>query len=220
MIEKSTIGFLKAIKTNNNKEWFDKNKDKYLAAKENIENNVALIAKEMAKFEKGMADINPKKCVFRIYRDVRFSKDKRPYKTNLGASLNPGGKRDMQGGYYLHIEPSKSFLAGGVYMAETQQVNAIRQEIDYNQKEFLKITGATDFKKYFKTLDAEDKLKATPKGYDKNHPLIDVLQNKHFIVMHYMKDDFLVHKDFAKKTAIIFKAMLPLNLFLRRALDL
>src|SRR5882757_3698731 len=116
MLQKSTLAFLKAIKTNNNKEWFDKNKDKYLAAKEDVESLIGEVIKSFSTFDKSLADLKPKDCVFRIYRDVRFAKDKRPYKTNLGASINAGGKKAEVAGYYIHFEPGQSMIAGGRWM--------------------------------------------------------------------------------------------------------
>ena len=140
MIQKPTIDFLKKIKTNNNRVWFEKNKSAFVAAKEDVEKNIDEIIVGIRKFDKRLpADLVAKKCVFRIYRDVRFSTDKRPYKNNLGASINPGGKMAVVPGYYIHIEPGRSFVGGGMWMPPAPELGKIRQEIDYNQKEFLKI---------------------------------------------------------------------------------
>src|ERR1041384_4820638 len=155
MITASTMSFLKALKKNNNKEWFDKNKDKYLAAKENVENTVSDLIKTFSVFDKKLAGLNAKDCVFRIYRDVRFAKDKRPYKTNMGASINAGGKKAEVAGYYLHIEPNNSFIAGGRWMPESDHLKKIRQEIDYNGKVLRKILNDKTFKKYYGELDKE-----------------------------------------------------------------
>ena len=114
MIKASTLSFLRDIKKNNNREWFEKNKEKYLLAKENVATLTDALIPKLCLFEKKFAGLTSKECLFRIYRDVRFSKDKRPYKNNIGASINIGGKKAMNAGYYLHIEPGKSFLAGGI----------------------------------------------------------------------------------------------------------
>jgi uncharacterized protein (TIGR02453 family) len=127
-----------------------------------------------------LKDVDASKAIFRINRDVRFSKNKAPYKTNFGASINPGGKKSMIAGYYVHIEPGKSFLAAGTYMPEAPYLSAIRQEIDYNLEEFKKIVGAKDFKKEFTSLSVEDALKTVPKGYDKENPALEFLKLKHF----------------------------------------
>lgn len=213
-----TLAFLKKIKSNNNKEWFDKNKEQFLEAKAEYETFIDAIIKGLRGFDKKIsADLKGKDCVFRIYKDVRFSKDKTPYKTNFGASINPGGRKSLVAGYYLHCEPGQSFLAGGVYMPEPNLLNAIRQEIDYNPDAFLKILKSASFKKYFKGLDNEDALKSAPKGYDKDHPHIDILKNKHFVVSYELSDKQLLDKNAAKNILDGFKAMHPFLEYLREA---
>jgi uncharacterized protein (TIGR02453 family) len=219
MIQKSTLDFLKKLKSNNNRDWFEMNKAKYLLAKEDVEKTVAELIHAIGKFEKGMAGLDARKCVFRIYRDVRFSKDKRPYKTNMGASMSPGGKKVHEPGYYIHFEPGNSFIAGGMWMPEPPHLAAIRQEIDYNAKEFLGIVNNKKFKKYFGSLSNEDKLKTVPKGYDRTHPQIEFLKLKSFIVVHDLSDSMVTSKKFIKEAAAIAQAMQPLNRFLSRAMD-
>ena len=178
-----TIDFLKKIKNNNQRDWFEVNKDKYLSAKEEFEIEVEKIIKGVAKFDKSInPDLKGKDCTFRIYKDVRFSKDKSPYKTNMGASISPGGKKSLIAGYYLHVEPGSAFLAGGAWMPEPETLQAIRQEIDYNPTPLLKILKSAAFKKYFKGLDEEGKLKTAPKGFEKDHPQLELLKNKSFVL--------------------------------------
>jgi uncharacterized protein (TIGR02453 family) len=213
-----TIDFLKKIKSNNNKEWFETNKEKYLVAKAEFELVVDKLIKEVSKFDKQISsDLKGKDCTFRIYKDVRFSKDKIPYKSNMGASINPGGKKSLIAGYYLHVEPGASFLAGGVYMPEPEMLQAIRQEIDYNSAPLLKILKSTSFKKYFNGLDEDGKLKTAPKGFEKDHPLLELLKNKHFIVSYKLSDKQLLDKNFVASVALGFKAMHPLLNYLREA---
>lgn len=213
-----TLNFLKTIKTNNNKDWFDKNKDRYLEAKEEFELFVDKLIKGTAKFDKKISsDMKAKDCVFRIYKDVRFSKDKTPYKSNFGASINPGGKKSLIAGYYLHLEPGASFLAGGVYMPQPDMLNAIRQEIDYNTDAFLKILKSASFKKFFKGLDEDDKLKTAPKGFEKDHPHIELLKNKHFIVSYPLSDKQVNEKNADTTILAGFKAMQPFLEYLREA---
>ncbi len=213
-----TLSFLKQLKNNNNKDWFDKNKPDYLGAKEEFEGLVTKVIAGLAKADKKISpEMKAKDCVFRIYKDVRFSKDKTPYKTNMGASLNPDGRKSLVAGYYLHVEPGASFLAGGIYMPEPAILNAVRQEIDYNPKPLLKILSAPSFKKYFKGLDEEDKLKTVPKGFDKNHPQIELLKHKHFIVVHNLNDKDILAKDFDKVVLAGYKAMQPFIEYLRIA---
>jgi uncharacterized protein (TIGR02453 family) len=212
------FAFLKKLKANNNKEWFDKNKENYLEVKQEYEVFVDKLIKEISKFDKKIsADMKAKDCVFRIYKDVRFSKDKTPYKTNMGASINPGGKKSVEAGYYMHLEPGNSFLAGGVWMPEPPMLNAIRQEIDYNPDPLLKILKSTSFKKYFKGLDEDGKLKSAPKGFEKDHENIELLKNRHFIVSHFVSDKQLLDKNNVREIVSGFKTMYPLMEYLREA---
>lgn len=213
-----TLAFLKQLKSNNNKDWFEINKPSYLESKLEFEGVVEKLIAGISKFDKKISpDMKAKDCTFRIYKDVRFSKDKTPYKTNMGASMNPGGKKSLVAGYYFHCEPGASFLAGGVYMPEPEMLQAIRQEIDYNSEPFLKILKSAAFKKYFKGLDEEDKLKNPPKGFDKEHPHVELLKNKHFLVSHNISDKDLLSKDFEKEVIAGFKAMQPFLEYLREA---
>lgn len=220
MIQKSTLDFLRNLKKNNNRDWFEKNRTKYEAAKDDIEKNTAGILDGIRSFDKRIpSDLEAKKCMFRIYRDVRFSKDKRPYKNNIGAHIQPGGKKAHGCGYYMHIESGRAFLAGGIWQPETPELAKIRQEIDYNFDEFKKIINNKSFRKYFGGMDDEDKLATAPKGYPKEHPAIEFLKLKSFVVATELSDKEITSKNFRKKAKEIFKAMLPLNLFLQRALD-
>ncbi len=220
MIQSTTLDFLRKLKKNNNRDWFEKNRDKYEAAKNDIEKNTAELLKSLRSFDKRIpGDLEAKKCMFRIYRDVRFSKDKRPYKNNIGAHVQPGGKKAHGCGYYMHIEAGGAFLAGGIWQPEAPELAKIRQEIDYNWKDFKKIISDKNFKKYFGDLDTDDKLAREPKGYAKDHAGIEYLKLKSFTVHVQLSDKEIMSKNFQKTAKEIFKAMLPLNLFLQRALD-
>lgn len=219
MIKSSTLSFLRDIKKNNNRDWFEKNKEKYLLAKENVAALTDALLPQLCLFEKKFAGLTSKECLFRIYRDVRFSKDKRPYKNNIGASINIGGKKAMNAGYYLHIEPGKSFLAGGIWMPPIDIIKKIRQEIDYNGKKINKIISQKDFKKYYGKLDEEYKLKTTPKGYDKDHPDIELLRLNSFIVWHKYTDKEISNKNFVKELAKGSKIMKPFLDFLNTGID-
>jgi len=219
MLHKSTFDFLSKLKKNNNKEWFDKNRPEYEIAKNDYKEFIQELIDTIGKFDPAVKALEPKHCVFRINRDIRFSNDKTPYKVNMGASIAPGGKKSITAGYYIHIQPGASFLAGGMWQPPAPQLSAIRQEIDYNAPEFKKLTGNKEFKKYFGALSDEDKVKTTPKGYDKDHPEIESLKLKSFIMVHDLKDKEVLSKDFIKHCEAVFKAMLPMNKFLRRACD-
>lgn len=219
MIQSDTLSFLKNLHKNNNKDWFDAHRDTYEVAKANFKEFVEELILGISKFDPAVKHLEAKNCIFRINRDVRFSKDKSPYKNNFGASISPGGKKSFTAGYYFHLQPGASFLAGGMWQPEPVNLNAIRQEIDYNPEEFSKILKAKSFKEYFGCLSEEDKLKAVPKGYDKTHPQIELLKHKSFIVVHDLTDKAVLTKDFKKDAANILKAIHPMNLFLRRACD-
>jgi uncharacterized protein (TIGR02453 family) len=213
------LKFLKDIAKNNNRDWFEKNKPKYLEAKSQFEDFLESFHKELIKVDEKLAALNPRKQGFRIYRDVRFSKDKRPYKVNMGAGFSPGGKMVQEPGYYIHIEPGKSFIAAGIYMPDSANLSKIRQEIDYNSKAFLKILNDKKFKKYFSGLDDFDRVKTAPKGYPKEHPQIELLKNKSFIASHSFSDAEVKDKKFVKNLAEVCKAIQPLNDFLRESIS-
>ncbi len=214
------LKFLKAVGKNNNREWFEKNKPTYLKAKDSFDDFLEGLHKDILKFDDSLANLNPRKLAFRIYRDIRFSKDKRPYKTNMGAGFSAHGKMEQEPGYYVHVEPGKSFVAGGLYMPSPENLAKIRQEIDYNADKLLKIINEKKFKSYFpKGLDDWDKLKTMPKGYAKDHPHIDLLKNKSFIVSHPFKDSEVTDKNFSKKVAEACKLIKPLNNYLLEAIS-
>jgi uncharacterized protein (TIGR02453 family) len=212
------FSFLQALNKNNNRPWFEKNKGRYLEVKESFDQFIADLLDELIKVDESLAGLNPKKLTFRIYRDVRFSKDKKPYKTNMGAGFSPGGKLIQEPGFYLHIEPGKSFVAGGLYMPDPGNLAKIRQEIDYNSNSILRILNEKKFKKLFPSLDDFDKLKTAPKGYPKDHPHLSLLQHKSFIVSHAFKDKEVTDKKFLKQVAATAKAIKPLNDFLKEAI--
>jgi uncharacterized protein (TIGR02453 family) len=212
------LKFLKDLKKNNDRVWFEKNKPKYLEAKQGFEEFIADVLKEFSKFDDGISKLDPKKLPFRIYRDVRFSKDKSPYKTNMGAGISPNGKLVQEPGYYVHIEPGKSFVAGGIYMPDAPNLAKIRQEIDYNSSAFNKILTNKTFKKLYPSLDDFDKLKTMPKGYPKDHPQIEYLKHKSFIVSHNYSDKEVLDKKFVKTVAAHAKLIKPLNDFIKEAI--
>lgn len=213
------LKFLKDITRNNNRNWFEKNKSRYVEAKGAFDDFLEALHNELLKFDESLAGLNPRKLAFRIYRDVRFSKDKRPYKINMGAGFSTRGKMEQEPGYYIHIEPGNSFVAGGLYMPDSENLGKVRQEIDYNADAFLKILNDRKFKKYFSGLDDFDRVKTAPKGYAKDHPHIDLLKNKSFVVSHYFTDVQVKDKKFARRVAEVCRAIKPMNDFFKRALE-
>ncbi|WP_374365268.1 DUF2461 domain-containing protein [Cloacibacterium sp.] len=212
-MQSSTLQFLRTLEKNNNREWFNENKTTYQEAQQDIISFVEKLIEEMVVFDEEIGKADAKKSLFRIYRDTRFSKDKSPYKTNFGASLGMG-KGSQKAGYYLHIEPGKSFLAGGIYMPESSVLKEIRKEISAFGEEFLTIVEKDEFRNYFRGLSVEDKLKKVPQGFEKDDKMAEFLKLKHYIVTHPVSDEQLLNENTAKEFAKIYKAMNPLIDFL------
>jgi len=216
----SILSFLKTLGKHNDREWFEKNKSKYLQAREVFDEFVLRVYDDLVTMDESLAGLNPKKFVFRIYRDVRFSKDKRPYKTNFAAAFARVGKGLGSPGYYLHIEPgNKSFVAGGVYMPEADKLAKVRQEIDYNGPALKKIISDRKFKKWYNGFWDGDQLKTIPRGYAKDHPDAALLRLRSFITTHEFSDSAVKDKKFKRDVVNAFTAVRPLNSFLTEALE-
>lgn len=219
MIQQSTLQFLKLLHKNNNREWFLKNKQNYDTAKENFLLFVDEILKGIQKFDPTLNELVPKQCVFRINRDVRFSKNKQPYKNNFGASFSKGAKKINAAGYYFHLEPGASFIGGGLWMPEAPDLQKLRQEIDYSFKEFKSILGNEKFKNTFGSLTTEAKLSRPPKGYDIDNPAIEFLKLKSFTAIVPIADKDIFNENMVKQSLTVFKTLSPLVQFLNRAID-
>ncbi|WP_082671896.1 DUF2461 domain-containing protein [Chryseobacterium sp. JAH] len=218
IITNKTFEFLNKLKKNNNREWFNENKNLYTEAQSDVLNFIESLISEIGKYDENLLKMDAKKSMFRIYRDTRFSKDKIPYKTNFGASLGMG-KGNQKGGYYFHLEPGKSFIAGGIYMPEPSTLKAVRKEISLYGDDFLTILNDKKFKKLFSGLSEDDKLKKIPQGFEKEDPMGEFLKLKSFIVVYNLKDEEIINKNAAANLSKIFEVMKPLNAFLNRALD-
>jgi uncharacterized protein (TIGR02453 family) len=214
-IKKSTLDFLSSIKLNNNRDWFIGNRPQYIDAKDNFESIVQEIINKIIVFEPIMKGLEAKSCVFRINRDIRFSNDKSPYKSHFGAFIVQGGKKNVDkfAGYYFHIEPGKSIMAGGAYTPPGPWLSAIREKISDSPDEFIKIINTKDFVKYFGTIDGE-KLKTAPKGYPSSHPHIELLKFKSYLVVNEVSDKMVLSNDFFDHVLNVFRAMKPLNNYL------
>ena len=220
MLAKETFTFLTELKNNNERPWFEDNREWYDRTKLDFENLVQGLINGIAHFDKDISELSTKKCTFRQYRDVRFSKDKRPYKINMGAYFNKGGKKINTAGYYLHLEPGKSMIAGGLWMPEAVPLSKVRQEIDYNFEEWKKVISQQNFKKYFPGgLNIDDSLKRAPKGYDELNPALAHLKLKSFIVKHALDDSELMGSTSRKNLLQIFKTLKPFIDFINRAIE-
>ncbi len=214
MLASSTFEFLRDLNKNNNREWFQNNKSKYEAAQEDFLCFITALIAKIIEFDDSIADIEPKKTMFRIYRDVRFSKDKRPYKTNLGAHLAPkAAKPHSQAGYYIHVEPGNCFLAGGAYQPPASWLNRIRERIAHSGEDLKRILTHPDFKTYFGKLEGEQ-LKTKPRDYPVDHPHIDLLRYKSYLAMHPVDDLVVQQIDFLDYAKQVFQVMKPFKDFL------
>jgi uncharacterized protein (TIGR02453 family) len=214
-IKKSTLDFLNTLKYNNNRDWFVKNRSFYAEAKDNFESFVQEIINKIIDFEPIIKGLEVKNCVYRINRDIRFSNDKSQYKTHFGAFIVRGGKKngDKFAGYYIHIEPGKSIIAGGAYMPPTPWLSAIREMINEESEKLVKIINTKDFIKYFGKIEGE-KLKKAPKGYPSDHPYIDLLRFKSYLVVNEVTDEFVLSQRYFDHVMNVIKAMKPFNDFL------
>lgn len=222
MLHPKTLQFLTKLKKNNSREWFNAQRADYETAKENFTELVNQILSQAGKFDQDIAVLTYKDCIFRINRDVRFSKNKDPYKTNMAAYFVKGGKKSWLAGYYFHCEPGgKSFIGGGLYGGEPDQIKKVRQEIDYNWEDFKAILNNKKFKKTFGDLSRQEgmSLVREPKGYDKDNPAIDYIKLKNFIVSVPVTDEELTEKQLVKKIINCFATMQPLMQFLNRAME-
>lgn len=214
------LKFLKNLSKNNDRAWFEKNKPKYLEAKDNFDQFVAALLTELVEFDESLANLDPKKITFRIYRDVRFSKNKAPYKSNMSAGISPRGKMVDEPGVYVHIQPNnKSFIAAGLWMPQPEPLGKIRQEIDYNGKTLENIMADKKFKKLYGDFEPEGSLKNVPKGYEKEHPLAEWLKLKSFVVSKPYTDAEVLDKKFMKTVIDAYKTAKPLNDFLKEAIS-
>jgi uncharacterized protein (TIGR02453 family) len=212
------LNFLSALAQNNHKDWMDANKKWYLDIKERFLEDVTILLKEMTELEPELSAFKPKDCVFRQNRDVRFSANKDPYKTNFGAYFSPGGKKSPGPGYYLQIQPGNSFLAGGIWMPEADTLKKIRKEIDYSGAELERIENDPEFKKLFKGIEG-DKLKTSPRDYESDHQFIEYLKLKSFTVSHQISDKAVESGAFITFALVGFQRMKPFNDFLRQAIE-
>ena len=217
MIKAETLTFIKDVAEHNDREWFALNKDRYDESRADVLDFIDELIPLLASTDPSFSiDTPAKKCLMRIYRDVRFSKNKDPYKNNYGISFNAKSNGIPNPDYYLHIQPGKSFFGVGFWMPEAPILKKIREEIDYNTSEFLAIINADGFKKLF-SLSKEDTLKNAPKGYEIDHPQIDLLKLKSFIAIYPINDKELLGKGIADKLKMAFENIYPFVLFLRNA---
>ena len=196
IIPKSSLDFLLRLKENNNKSWFDTNKPNYLKELNHIETFADALLQELSKTDV-LETSSGKKSVYRIYRDIRFSKDKTPFKTFWGGSYTRATAA-RRGGYYFHLEKGNSFFAGGFWGPNAADLKRIRNEFDQDADSFRKIINSKSFISTFKTLQGEQ-LKTAPKNFDVNHPAIDLLRYKQFLIIKRFTDEEVLSPHFLEQ---------------------
>ncbi len=219
MLQKKTFKFLKDLTANNNREWFAVNKHLYEEARADLFPMIEKLIKELAAIDPAYpADTEPKKALMRIYRDVRFSKNKDPYKKNYGIAFDVKGYGPRTPSYYLHIQPGNCFFGAGFWQPEAPVLKMIREEIDYSTSDFLEVINDEKFKHIYR-LSQEDKLKNAPKGYEIDHPAIEWLRLKSFIAIYPLADEEFFKPTIVNKLITAFETIQPFILFLRKAVD-
>ncbi len=217
MLKKSTLDFLTLIAEHNHREWFAENKQLYEAARADLYPFISDLIRELSAIDPNFAATTPpQKALMRIYRDVRFSKNKDPYKKNYGIAFDVVGYGPNTPSYYLHIQPGNCFFGVGFWQPESQVLKMIREEIDYASADFLEVIEAPSFKQFFR-LSEEDKLKRAPKGYEIDHPQIEWIKLKSFIAIYSLQEEDFLKKGMVEKLAKAFEAVQPFVRFLRNA---
>jgi len=207
--------FLEQLSRHNNREWFNEHKALYLQVKTDVESLINAVGQQLIEIDPSLQGFTtPSHVLFRIYRDVRFSKDKQPYKTHFGCYFAQGGKSSTSAGYYLHFEPKNSFVSGGLWCPEPTVLKKVRQEILYNTEDFLKIVHAPNFKTFFPKLDENDMLQRIPTGFPNDFEYGDLLKHKHYTVSTPLTEDVLFSDKLIAAVMKRFEALKPFVAFL------
>lgn len=220
MIKQETLQFIQDLKDNNNRDWFQANQKRYDVFKKDYKELVENFIAELSKGDESLKHLEFKDCSFRINRDIRFSKDKSPYKTNLGIWMSAGNKNTNLAGYYVHIEPGASFIAGGVHWPDAADLKKIRREIDGFYEDLEAIVEDKEFKKIYGALDRDENnsLKSAPKDFDKEHPAIEFLKLKSITATSKLTDKDINDKNFIANTSKKLLVLKPLVEFINRGL--
>ncbi|MDD4993015.1 MAG: DUF2461 domain-containing protein [Paludibacter sp.] len=220
MAIENIIRFLSELNVNNNREWFAENKAWYDQVRIEFEKLSKDLIAAISTFDEDIKHVDVKDCVFRIYRDTRFSHDKTPYKTHFGVFIaSAGGRKSQRGGYYLHLDPAGCFVAAGVWCPQPDLLKALRQSVYDNIDELNEIRNSTSFSQYFNSFYEEDKLKTVPRGFPKDFPDAEMLKLKHYMVEYKLDDKLISSPDFVQKLTEIVKCAYPLNRFLNYTVD-
>ncbi|HON17610.1 MAG TPA: DUF2461 domain-containing protein [Salinivirgaceae bacterium] len=221
MLHPDTIPFLSELKANNHRPWFQQNRNRYEAIRSKLLEFVSNVLVAMQSIDSRLVGVEPKQCIFRINRDIRFSNDKSPYKTHFGIILAPNRRFADFAGYYLHIEPNNCFIGGGIYMPSSIILKKIRVEIADFYDDIFSILSAESFKNSYQGFEIEPSLclKNPPAGYSSDHPAIDLLKLKSFTVSKAFNHDLIQTDDFQRFVIEHFTLIKPINDFLNRSLS-
>ena len=215
---KTILSFLSDLQKNNNKEWFNDNRKRYEESKEKMLFFTELMIQEISKFDDEIKYISPKDCLFRIFRDVRFSKDKQPYKTNIGSFITRDGRKGHRAGYYIHLEPGASFIGGGVWCPMPEPLKAIRSEVYDNAEGLKEIIQDKSFNRYYPAIMGEQ-LKTAPKGFPRDFEDIALLRHKSYAFGHELTDKIVKSDDFVATVVDAFHELHKANRFFNVAMD-
>ena len=211
--------FIKRLTSNNSREWFQQHKTEYDEVKKAHEEIVTQLISQIALFDEDIKGVQAKDCIFRIYRDVRFSPDKSPYKNHIGAYIaNRGGRKSERAGYYFHIGADESFLSGGIYCPRPNVLKALREAVYHNIEEYLNIIHQKEYEKYF-TEFFSDSLKTVPKGFPKDFEHAEFLKYRHYSPASPLSDAFFEQKEYMVELVKRCKALYPYNRFLNYTVD-
>lgn len=212
------IEFLSELSQNNNRDWFNEHKNEFVQLKDEFENYIDKLIPKIRDVDLTIGAIQAKNCIFRIYRDVRFSKNKDPYKTHFGAYIASGGRKSKTCGYYLHIDPNESFIAAGAYAPESQTLKEIRYEIMDHANSFKELIENKEFKRLYGELSGE-KLKTAPKGFPKDFEYLDLIKYKSYEVFHKLDMDLILSDNFDNYLLKAIKIAVPYNHFFNKVIE-
>ena len=228
-----TLSFLREITANNNRAWFAEHKNDYLAAREWFEQTVGEVITVISAFDPSVAHQTPKDCMYRFYRDTRFSPDKTPFKRHFGAYISARGRKSLHGGYYLHLQPGNCLLGGGVYWLPTNILTSVRNEIMGNIDAWLRVVEHRDFIRHFGHANAsvwrDDKvdpkgfgiesLKKAPKGFPSDYEYLHYLKMKDYCVWQSISDHFFEESDWQERMVAVFRTAKPMMDFVNSVVD-
>jgi len=216
---KTVLAFINELTENNNRDWFNANKPRYQESLEIFRGFAGELLAGISRYDPAVGNLEPKDTIFRIYKDVRFSKDKLPYKTHFGCWMAKGGRKSTDAGYYFHLEPGKSFMAAGVWMPPKEQLNLIRQEILYNPDSFLKLINTSTMKAQYERGGKEDMLKKGPAGFPKDFIHMEELKYKHYIWSRSYSDSAIQKQGFTSSVVDDYKGLFPMVSYLNLAMS-